>query len=736
MVLNSNLTRFGTSTKWNYIIGSRDYAKDFFKQNNLRRYLLKTLKLYDYSSPLLYSHFLINQNPYSPLLRLSLYDNVIYNKYFHERRPHRRRKFKKFDIERFKIYKFRSRLFRSVRLIRNVANLRRRKFPKNKRFIPFNLITGNFKYRRSQLKKSVAPKPVYRTYFNRFLRELFFLKGLNKFSAGKLPSSLPKRKFVKTKKLDFSPYYIPDPAAQSRIRDSENAHIAKILAMYKKPKPDSQLPPTQISDVKSRKFKIILKRRRIKNNKVLVPLTRSQIAFPVSKFFNNVISPFLNTSDEFKSLDNRFTKNYYFLHQKFEKLSKVERSNTFKVGLILLTLLEFKILKKPSVLSKNVATFAFKIFLKELERLINFVKLKVYLFGKTSEYRKKRMPAKLFPIIYKFFKFNLLKLVTPKNDVQRQLYRLNSKVFNLVVKKFIKMIKKNSAFKIRKLKVKEFQLKHKKLVGNNLFLDEFVSTIPLENNFYKNKFNTTHRIRNKFDDKRGGYKKPKKSLFNNKTNFNKRKFSVNVKRILNNRKKNMFVKDKYIDLNKKKSVYLSSERSSQFKVDFRKNLRIKLRPRRYHYKRVYPTLSKLRAKYTKSLFFLSNRFVLKYSIYKILRDLPILNYANKLFKISISPLKFNRITHFLYARFIINRLKQRFSLFESFKVLKRFLSVPTLRGYLIKCSGRFTKKQRASTYIFRKGSVPVGTFRAALDYHTEIVRLKYGTCCIKIWLHR
>jgi hypothetical protein len=136
-------------------------------------------------------------------------------------------------------------------------------------------------------------------------------------------------------------------------------------------------------------------------------------------------------------------------------------------------------------------------------------------------------------------------------------------------------------------------------------------------------------------------------------------------------------------------------------------------------------------------FFRLHRLMLRFSIYRLSRDLPILNPSLPVaYKFALSPIANDRLTVQLFSRFVVRRLAQRFNLFETVKVLQRFLANSSLRGYLLRCSGRFTKKQRASLYTFRKGAATVGTVGAPVHYYDATVRLKYGACCIKTWIYR
>lgn len=54
-------------------------------------------------------------------------------------------------------------------------------------------------------------------------------------------------------------------------------------------------------------------------------------------------------------------------------------------------------------------------------------------------------------------------------------------------------------------------------------------------------------------------------------------------------------------------------------------------------------------------------------------------------------------------------------------------------GFKIKCSGRFSRKQRASAYWFLLGSVPLNTVTAHIDYGTYTVFLANSAITIKVW---
>ena len=57
-----------------------------------------------------------------------------------------------------------------------------------------------------------------------------------------------------------------------------------------------------------------------------------------------------------------------------------------------------------------------------------------------------------------------------------------------------------------------------------------------------------------------------------------------------------------------------------------------------------------------------------------------------------------------------------------------------LMGALITVKGRINGADRSKKSSFRKGSLPLQTFDAAIDYSIKEVITRYGVCSIKVWL--
>ena len=95
----------------------------------------------------------------------------------------------------------------------------------------------------------------------------------------------------------------------------------------------------------------------------------------------------------------------------------------------------------------------------------------------------------------------------------------------------------------------------------------------------------------------------------------------------------------------------------------------------------------------------------------------------------------------LLARYICIKLRQRFTLQQTIRPLIKYLSKDILAnkylfGYRIQCTGRFTRRQRATYLIFKEGKVPLATIEAKIDYAADYVILKDGVGSIKVWLYQ
>jgi len=58
-----------------------------------------------------------------------------------------------------------------------------------------------------------------------------------------------------------------------------------------------------------------------------------------------------------------------------------------------------------------------------------------------------------------------------------------------------------------------------------------------------------------------------------------------------------------------------------------------------------------------------------------------------------------------------------------------------LIGFKMQCSGRFRRKQRASSIWFSYGSVPLNTITEKIDYSYFSIPITNSKITIKVWLH-
>jgi hypothetical protein len=104
-------------------------------------------------------------------------------------------------------------------------------------------------------------------------------------------------------------------------------------------------------------------------------------------------------------------------------------------------------------------------------------------------------------------------------------------------------------------------------------------------------------------------------------------------------------------------------------------------------------------------------------------------------EISYIFLKDNNITSQLISYYVTQKLRKGHNLGKILKpVFKNLNENPLILGYKIGCSGRFSRKQRA-TYLWENaGNFPLNKLNAVIDYSYRQVTLKFGACGIKIWL--
>ena len=98
----------------------------------------------------------------------------------------------------------------------------------------------------------------------------------------------------------------------------------------------------------------------------------------------------------------------------------------------------------------------------------------------------------------------------------------------------------------------------------------------------------------------------------------------------------------------------------------------------------------------------------------------------------------NYITADMVSEFFSIKLDQRYTIWELLRTInflfKNQMARKTVSGYKIVCSGRFSRKQRAtySWKIFR--SLAPASVKSNLDYSYRTIALKYSACTIKVYV--
>lgn len=124
-------------------------------------------------------------------------------------------------------------------------------------------------------------------------------------------------------------------------------------------------------------------------------------------------------------------------------------------------------------------------------------------------------------------------------------------------------------------------------------------------------------------------------------------------------------------------------------------------------------------------------FIYFFVLRKLKRDLFFLYDQKIKIKISLSLLENSVATASVITRYMVRKLKNRYSLNELIGYIKRLI-VPHVQGLRIKCTGRFTRRQRASVKKVSFGRVSLNTLHYYIDYDYKPVTLKYGVGGIKI----
>ena len=80
-----------------------------------------------------------------------------------------------------------------------------------------------------------------------------------------------------------------------------------------------------------------------------------------------------------------------------------------------------------------------------------------------------------------------------------------------------------------------------------------------------------------------------------------------------------------------------------------------------------------------------------------------------------------------YPLFFYNKTR-RMKFFDDNKAI--------LYGYKFHFSGRFTRKQKAASWWYIKGSIPASSMSYDVDYGYFTITLRYSACTLKVWLYK
>lgn len=114
----------------------------------------------------------------------------------------------------------------------------------------------------------------------------------------------------------------------------------------------------------------------------------------------------------------------------------------------------------------------------------------------------------------------------------------------------------------------------------------------------------------------------------------------------------------------------------------------------------------------------------------IKKDFKFLNVNVKFYNV-----RNEKITGAILNQFIKNRLRRKYKMLDIINsITNEYFPKSDLEGLFVICKGRYTKQQRASNDVFKKGKLALsGIYNGSfLDYSINPLKLKYGICAIKI----
>lgn len=126
---------------------------------------------------------------------------------------------------------------------------------------------------------------------------------------------------------------------------------------------------------------------------------------------------------------------------------------------------------------------------------------------------------------------------------------------------------------------------------------------------------------------------------------------------------------------------------------------------------------------------------LKEDILKKMAQLKLLNTED--FKLEIVEITNPEADASIVAYMIAEGLEKRMPYRRVIKqIIEKVMQAPGVEGVRIVLGGRLGGAEIARTEELKRGSIPLQTFRADIDFKRERANLAYGVIGIKVWIYR
>lgn len=136
-----------------------------------------------------------------------------------------------------------------------------------------------------------------------------------------------------------------------------------------------------------------------------------------------------------------------------------------------------------------------------------------------------------------------------------------------------------------------------------------------------------------------------------------------------------------------------------------------------------------------------NFFWVRYIVLRLsLLEMGILNIANRHFTLPVDiGFRFvgnESVSALLVARYFCIKLKHALYMPQLIRpVVGMFKGITQeIPGYRIRYAGRLSRRSRATRSSVRGGSLSFSRLDQRIDYASRTVILKFGKCCVKVWL--